>query len=191
MAGAKTVRPYFEDEHGEPDTLPAQFVDPVTKYCQPYPHWKAPLTKQVVWIPTYILRFRSMIPKDRGELSAKLHSLSDEQIVTLLHDGPFKSAQNAWRDMKKTNEELEVMRMGARRYQRIDRVSPIRIHQDLDSRICPLCRRPPCVPNTSIQFHRCRDRNGNISLIPAICPRTRAMMKASWLRSDRNIGLSG
>jgi hypothetical protein len=86
MVAAKSVRPYFEDEHGEPDTLPAQFVDPDTNYCQPYPHWKASLTKQVAWVPTYILRFRSTVPKDRSELSSVLHGLSDEQIVVLLHD---------------------------------------------------------------------------------------------------------
>jgi hypothetical protein len=27
------IRPYFEDTYGEADTLPAQFIDPDTKYC--------------------------------------------------------------------------------------------------------------------------------------------------------------
>lgn len=123
IAAAKFIRPYFEDEHGEPDTLPVQFVDPDTNYCRPYPHWKASLVKQVAWVPSYVLRFRSTIPNNRSELSTLLHSLSDEQIVILLHDGPFRSAQTAWRDMKKSDEELEAMRTHAQRYQRTERVS--------------------------------------------------------------------
>ncbi|KAG9092551.1 hypothetical protein FS749_015622 [Ceratobasidium sp. UAMH 11750] len=126
ITAAKAIQPYFEDDFGDPDTLPAQFMDPDTKYCQPYPHWKAPLTKQTAWIPTYILRFRSTIPSDRSELSTLLKSLSEEQIVILLNDGPFKTAQTVWRDMKKSDEELEVMRKNSRRYQRAERKATIR-----------------------------------------------------------------
>ncbi|KAG8686953.1 hypothetical protein FRC08_012247 [Ceratobasidium sp. 394] len=126
ISAAKSIRPYFEDDLGEPDTLPTQFVDPATKYCQPYPHWKAPLTKQVSWIPTFLLRFRSTIPNDQSDRSVLLRSLLDEQIIILLHDGPFKSAQTAWREMKKTDEEVEVMRASARRYQRADRKAAVR-----------------------------------------------------------------
>lgn len=122
IQAAKSIRPYFEDEYGEPDTLPEQFIDPETKYCQPYPHWKAPLTKQAAWVPTYILRFRSTISNDQSDLSILLRNLSDEQIIVLLSDGPFKSAQTAWRDLKKTDQELEAMRSNARRYQRAERV---------------------------------------------------------------------
>lgn len=122
IQAAKEIRPYFEDRYGEPDTLPEQFIDPETGYCQPYPHWKAQLIKQVAWIPTYVLRFRSTILNDQSELSNRLRSLSDEQIIILLSDGPFKSAQTAWRDMKKSDDELEVMRSCARRYQRVERV---------------------------------------------------------------------
>lgn len=120
---SREIRPYFEDEYGEPDTLPVQFIDPDTRYCRPYPHWKYPLTKQVAWIPTYILRFKSTIPKDGSDLANVLRNLLDEQIVILLNDGPFKSAQAAWRDMKKTDADVETMRSSARRYQRVDRVS--------------------------------------------------------------------
>ncbi|KAF8603709.1 hypothetical protein BDV93DRAFT_508345 [Ceratobasidium sp. AG-I] len=126
ISAAKEIHPYFEDEHGEPDTLPVQFVDPETKYCQPYPHWKASLAKQTAWIPTYILRFRSTVPNDRSDLSTMLRGLSDEQIVVLLSDGPFKTAQTAWRDMKKADEELEAMRSNARKYQRTERKATMR-----------------------------------------------------------------
>ncbi|KAG9084504.1 hypothetical protein FS749_005189 [Ceratobasidium sp. UAMH 11750] len=126
ITAAKAIQPYFEDELGDPDTLPAQFIDPETNYCQPYPHWKAPLTKQVAWLPTYLLRFRSTIPKDRSDLSAALNNLTDEQIIILLNDGPFKTAQTAWRDMKKTDEEVEVMRANARRYQKTERKATTR-----------------------------------------------------------------
>jgi hypothetical protein len=129
ITAAKSIRPYFEDEHGEPDTLPGQFIDPDTNYCQPYPHWKASLIKQLAWIPTYILRFRSTIPNDRSDLSNMLRGLSDEQIVILLHDGPFKSAQTAWRDMRKTDTELETMRAEARRYRRTDKAGGMRLHK--------------------------------------------------------------
>jgi hypothetical protein len=123
IVASRDIRPPFEDEFGEPDTLPAQFVDPDTHYCQPYPHWKWPLTKQVAWIPTYVLRFKTTIPKDQSDLSAVLRNLSDEHIIILLNDGPFKSAQAAWRDLKKSDADIEIMRSSARRYQPVDRVS--------------------------------------------------------------------
>ncbi|KAG8750948.1 hypothetical protein FRC12_012684 [Ceratobasidium sp. 428] len=121
ISAAKEIKPYFEDEYGDPDTLPAQFVDPDTNYCMPYPHWKAPLTKQVAWIPTFIQRFRATIPNDSSELSTILRDLSDEQIVILLNDGPFRTAQSAWRDLKKSDEEIEGMRKYSRKYQRTER----------------------------------------------------------------------
>jgi hypothetical protein len=123
IAAAREIRPPFEDEYGEPDTLPAQFVDPDSGYCRPYPHWKSGLTRQVIWVPTFILRFKATIPNDQSELSITLRGLSDEQIVILLNDGPFKSGQAAWRDMKKTDSEIDTMRSNSRRYQRVDRVS--------------------------------------------------------------------
>ncbi|QRV94933.1 hypothetical protein RhiJN_22951 [Ceratobasidium sp. AG-Ba] len=98
ITSAKGVRPHFEDDFSEPDTLPAKFLDPETNYCQPFPHWSASLTKQTAWVPTYLLRFRSTIPNNESELSNMLRALSDEQILILLHDGPFKTAQTTWRD---------------------------------------------------------------------------------------------
>ncbi|KAB5587918.1 hypothetical protein CTheo_8639 [Ceratobasidium theobromae] len=126
IRAAKEIGPHFEDQYGEPDTLPEQFTDPDTKYCQPRPHWKAPLTKQVAWVPTFLLRFRSTIPNDQSELSNRLRSLSDEQIVILLVDGPFRSARTAWQNMKKSEPEIEAMRSTSRRYQRSERKASIR-----------------------------------------------------------------
>ncbi|KAF8603014.1 hypothetical protein BDV93DRAFT_508771 [Ceratobasidium sp. AG-I] len=123
---ASEIRPFFEDEYGDPDTLPTQFVDPDTKYCRPYPHWKAPLVKQAAWVPTYILRFRSTVPNDQSELSNMLRNLTDEQVLILLNDGPFKSACAAWRNAKKTDAEIEAMRSSARRYQRSDKKAAVR-----------------------------------------------------------------
>ncbi|KAF8604848.1 hypothetical protein BDV93DRAFT_555276 [Ceratobasidium sp. AG-I] len=126
IAAASDIRPYFEDSYGEPDTLPSQFVDPDTNYCRPYPHWKTSLAKQPAWVPTYILRFRSTIPNDQSKLSTMLRGLSDEQILVLLNDGPFKSACTAWRNMKKTDTDIEAMRSSARKYQRCDRKAGVR-----------------------------------------------------------------
>jgi hypothetical protein len=123
ISSVKEIRPYFEDKYGEPDTLPAQFTDPLTGYCQPYPHWKLPLPKQPVWVPTFVLHFQSTIPNDQSETSTRLRGLTDELIVILLHDGPFKTAQAAWHDMKKMAMELQAMRSIAHQYQRADRVS--------------------------------------------------------------------
>ncbi|KAG9093099.1 hypothetical protein FRC06_011673 [Ceratobasidium sp. 370] len=92
ITAAREIRPFFEDEFDEPDTLPAQ----------------------------------STITNDRSELSNVLRNLSDEQIIVLLNDGPFKSAQAAWRDLRKTDVEIEVMRSNARRYQRCDRKAAVR-----------------------------------------------------------------
>jgi hypothetical protein len=124
MTAAKCVQPYFEDEHGQPDTLPDQFVDPDTGYCQPFPHWKLTLSKQVAWVPTYLQHFQSTIPNDNSNRSLKLWNLSDEQIIILLSDGPFKSAQTAWCNLKKTDKEVELMRAHVRQYQCVERVSP-------------------------------------------------------------------
>ncbi|KAG8707534.1 hypothetical protein FRC11_007354, partial [Ceratobasidium sp. 423] len=123
ISAAKEVCPPFEDEYGEPDTLPAFSRDPATGYRRPYPHWKVSLAhpKQLDWIPTYIMRFRGMIPNDNGELSRSLRDLSDEDIVALLYDGPFKTAAGAWNDTTKTPEELAQMRSQARRRQRLER----------------------------------------------------------------------
>ncbi|QRV96984.1 hypothetical protein RhiJN_25003 [Ceratobasidium sp. AG-Ba] len=126
ITSAKGVRPHFEDDFGEPDTLPAKFLDPETNYCQPFPHWSASLTKQTAWVPTYLLWFRSTIPNNESELSNMLRALSDEQILILLHDGPFKTAQTTWRDMRKSKEEIDTMRSNAPRYQRSDRKAAAR-----------------------------------------------------------------
>jgi hypothetical protein len=123
MVAAKSVCPYFEDEHGEPDTLPAQFINPETGYCQPFLHWQVLLTKQVAWVPTYIMHFRSTVLNDDSDLAKRLWALNDEQIIILLHDGPFKSAQTAWCDLKKSDEDLKQMWVQARRYARVEKVS--------------------------------------------------------------------
>ncbi|KAG8738429.1 hypothetical protein FRC10_006847 [Ceratobasidium sp. 414] len=47
-------------------------------------------------------------------------------VLILLNDRPFKSAQTAWRDMKKTDHEVEAMRSSVQRYQRGDRKASVR-----------------------------------------------------------------
>ncbi|KAG9119635.1 hypothetical protein FRC07_005263 [Ceratobasidium sp. 392] len=126
IQAAQHVRAFFEDAHGQPDTLPVQFRDPDTGFIQPYPHWLAPLTRQVAWIPTYISWFKAMIPNDQTALSKTLRDLSDEQIIILLCDGPFKTACAAWRLSKKTEEEMRQMRSETRRYQRGERKVAVR-----------------------------------------------------------------
>ncbi|CCO33671.1 hypothetical protein BN14_07756 [Rhizoctonia solani AG-1 IB] len=92
VESSSEIRVYFEHKNGEPDTLPVFFANPLTGYRRPHPHWKKSLTSQLEWIATYIERFRAMIPNNNSELSSLLRGLSDEQIVILLHDGPFKTA---------------------------------------------------------------------------------------------------
>ncbi|QRW07650.1 hypothetical protein RhiLY_06649 [Ceratobasidium sp. AG-Ba] len=121
ITSSKGIGPHFEDEYGEPDTLPAMFVDPETNYCRPYPHWTQPMDKQTAWLGTYLLRFRSTIPNDQSSLSNSLRNMSDERILTLLHDGPFKTAQTVWYNMNKTEEEIQSMKSNSRRYQRSER----------------------------------------------------------------------
>lgn len=115
--------PHFVDEHGNPDTLPAHAYDPITDYCQPYPHLTAALTRQTAWIPTYILRFIKTIPNNQSEVSRELLQLSEYDIVVLLYDGPFKSAQSSWIKKQKTDMEVKEMCTNSRRYARADRVS--------------------------------------------------------------------
>ncbi|QRV77038.1 hypothetical protein RhiJN_05053 [Ceratobasidium sp. AG-Ba] len=126
ITSSKGIGPHFEDEYGEPDTLPAMFVDPETNYCRPYPHWTQPMDKQTAWLGTYLLRFRSTIPNDQSSLSNSLRNMSDERILTLLHDGPFKTAQTVWYNMNKTEEEIQSMKSNSRRYQRSERKAALR-----------------------------------------------------------------
>ncbi|QRW01093.1 hypothetical protein RhiLY_09224 [Ceratobasidium sp. AG-Ba] len=126
ISAAASVRGYFLNAHGQPDTLPAQFVDPDTLYCRPYPHWGVSMTQQMAWVPTYLAQFRAMVPKDHSELSKVLNGLSDEQVVILLHDGPFKTACTTFKSSQKTEPELAQLRCKARRYQRIERKVAVR-----------------------------------------------------------------
>ncbi|QRV91933.1 hypothetical protein RhiJN_19951 [Ceratobasidium sp. AG-Ba] len=126
ISAARDIKPYFEDAYGNPDTLPAQFIDPNTGYCQPFPYWKGSLIKQVAWIPTFIQCFRTILPLEQPELAKQLSSLSDEAIVILLHKGPFKTCATAWRDAKRSDAEIKQMRLAARRYQRSDRKASAR-----------------------------------------------------------------
>ncbi|QRV82089.1 hypothetical protein RhiJN_10104 [Ceratobasidium sp. AG-Ba] len=122
---AKSIPPHYKDEYGEPDTLPLLFTDPETGYCTPKVHWKAVLTKQLAWVPTYLLWFRSTIPNDKSEVSTVLRSLTDEQIIILLHDGPLRTCQTMFRDKKKSEEELVEMRVQSLEYHRRDKASSL------------------------------------------------------------------
>ncbi|QRW08680.1 hypothetical protein RhiLY_07679 [Ceratobasidium sp. AG-Ba] len=55
------------------------------------------------------------------QLSQMMGSLSDEHIVTYLHNGPYKTAQAHWRNLKKSKDEIDEMRQAAWRYQRTDK----------------------------------------------------------------------
>ncbi|QRV96269.1 hypothetical protein RhiJN_24287 [Ceratobasidium sp. AG-Ba] len=118
---AREVKPYFLDKYGEPDTLPDQFKNPINGYIQPCPNWELSLAKQVIWVPTYVRQFRMSIPKNQTPQAEMLRNLSDEQIIVLLHDGPFRSASTAWRNMKKSDQEVKDMQSNARQYQRCER----------------------------------------------------------------------
>ncbi|CCO36530.1 hypothetical protein BN14_10668 [Rhizoctonia solani AG-1 IB] len=94
---SKDITVYFEHKNGEPDTLPLIFVNPQTGYCRPRPHWKKSLLKQLAWIMTF---------------------LSDEQIIILLCDGPFKTATTVWRDRKYTDAQIQELQSIERRKHR-------------------------------------------------------------------------
>ncbi|QRV88193.1 hypothetical protein RhiJN_16211 [Ceratobasidium sp. AG-Ba] len=118
ISSSKQIRAYFVDKFGNPETLPPQFAHPETGYIDPCPYWPGPLSAQIAWIPTYLLRFRLTIPNDQSDISKTLRNLSDEQIITYLNDGVYRTCQTVWRNMRKTPEELELARSSARRYQR-------------------------------------------------------------------------
>ncbi|QRV79854.1 hypothetical protein RhiJN_07869 [Ceratobasidium sp. AG-Ba] len=117
----KDIRAPFDNKHRRPDMLPAEFIDPATGSGTPYPDWRAALTSNMAWIPTYILLFRTTVPNDGSEVLTELQSLSDEHIVTYLHNGPYKTAQAHWRNLKKSKDEIDEMRQAAWRYQRTDK----------------------------------------------------------------------
>jgi hypothetical protein len=120
VVGLSVFKPNINGQ--EPGTLPEQFMAPFTKYCQAYPHRKVWLTKQPTWVSMFMLHFCPTIPNDYSELSNCLRDLSDEQIVILLSNWPSRTTQIAWRNMKKTDTELEAMRLNACWYQGANRV---------------------------------------------------------------------
>ncbi|KAF8602007.1 hypothetical protein BDV93DRAFT_509670 [Ceratobasidium sp. AG-I] len=61
-----------------------------------------------------------------SSVASKLAPRSDVSKPVLLNDGPFKSACTAWRNMKKTDTDIEAMRSSARKYQRCDRKAGVR-----------------------------------------------------------------
>ncbi|KAB5589018.1 hypothetical protein CTheo_7543 [Ceratobasidium theobromae] len=102
IKSAKDIGPPYEDEYGNPDTLPARFTDPVTKYCQPCPHW-------------------TTIPNGDSEISTILRGLTDENLASLLYHGPWKSARQAWVNMNKSPEILSAMRARKLEYHKAER----------------------------------------------------------------------
>ncbi|QRW03623.1 hypothetical protein RhiLY_02622 [Ceratobasidium sp. AG-Ba] len=123
IKSANHVQPYYEDEYGQPDTLPEAYFDRATGQGRVFPHWKAPLNKQLAWLPYYLRRFKATIPHDNSELSEALRALWDEEILVLLNNGAFKTCCAAWHTitLNKTKDEIEAMKSNARRYQRTKR----------------------------------------------------------------------
>ncbi|KAG9107919.1 hypothetical protein FRC07_008562 [Ceratobasidium sp. 392] len=107
IPSTKRIRPVYFKVDGSPDFFPEALKDKKTGYCTPCPHWGRSLSDQVEWIPTYLERFRAMIPKDDDPTSIKLRDLSDRQVIMLMHDGPFNSGQDTWRDMKRNSAAAE------------------------------------------------------------------------------------
>ncbi|KAG9123883.1 hypothetical protein FRC07_013639 [Ceratobasidium sp. 392] len=127
IAAAKEIRPYYLDAYGNHDVFPEQFVDPVTKYCMPFPHWGKTFQKQALWVPTYVNHFIGLIPKGDSELSVLLRGLSHEDIVVLLYNGPWKSALAAWRSANvKTEKELEKMQLNQAIYHQAQKKAQVR-----------------------------------------------------------------
>ncbi|QRV80056.1 hypothetical protein RhiJN_08071 [Ceratobasidium sp. AG-Ba] len=129
ISSAKEIRAFFVDEYGVPDTLPSQFADPQTGYIDPCPYWLGTLAKQLAWIPTYLLRVQITIPNNQTDLSKVLRSLTDEQILIYLNDGVYRTCQTTWRDMKKSDKEIETSRSSARQYKRRERRATTRARQ--------------------------------------------------------------
>ncbi|QRW10141.1 hypothetical protein RhiLY_09140 [Ceratobasidium sp. AG-Ba] len=123
IRSANDVQPYYEDEYGQPNTLPEAYFDRATGQGRVFPHWKAPLNKQLAWLPYYLRRFKATIPHDNSELSEALRALRDEEILILLNDGAFKTCCAAWHTitLNKTKDKIEAMKSNARRYQRTER----------------------------------------------------------------------
>ncbi|KAG8692777.1 hypothetical protein FRC09_010964 [Ceratobasidium sp. 395] len=112
--GAKALNnlaPHFEDEYGNADVFPSQFIDPVTKYCQPYPHWTIPFQKQALWVPTYVQIYYATIPQVKDpDLVAVLKSLSTEDVVALMYHGPWRTARATWARDHKDKSDIQAMR---------------------------------------------------------------------------------
>ncbi|KAF8735650.1 hypothetical protein RHS02_06437, partial [Rhizoctonia solani] len=124
---AGDISPPFEDQFGQPDTLPLIAIDPVTKYCHPFPHWNFLLASQIIWIPMFLSWFWAMIPNNNSKLSLALSSLSDKDICILMERGPWKTARGAWRTMNKSPEALAESRAIRLKYHKSARKATIRL----------------------------------------------------------------
>ncbi|KAG8733563.1 hypothetical protein FRC11_005146 [Ceratobasidium sp. 423] len=94
--------------HNIPDYLPVHLNNPMPAYCHPHPHWKLHLSEQVTCIMMFVLHFWVTVPRNGSALSTDLLRLSDDEIINLLYDGPFRTLQNAYHREKKDVAKVEV-----------------------------------------------------------------------------------
>ncbi|CUA74598.1 hypothetical protein RSOLAG22IIIB_11343 [Rhizoctonia solani] len=125
LNGKPAPHPSFVDSNGNDDYFPKAFADPITGYRQPFPNYDKPMDQQTAWVPTVYERFVSTVPHDNGSVSTMLRGLSDEQILILIHDGPFSTARGNWGKRGKLGNKDE-QNSHARREKRSERICEAR-----------------------------------------------------------------
>ncbi|KAF8759912.1 hypothetical protein RHS01_01388 [Rhizoctonia solani] len=171
---AGDISPPFEDQFGQPDTLPLIAIDPVTKYCHPFPHWNFSLASQIIWIPTFLSWFRAMIPNNNSELSLALSSLSDKDICILMERGPWKTARGAWRTMNKSPEALAESRAIRLKYHKSARKATIRLEY---------IRTIPALQGQEFEFLTAHNYMSEEEEVDGVTLVRRPAFRASWVNN--------
>ncbi|CCO28544.1 hypothetical protein BN14_02539 [Rhizoctonia solani AG-1 IB] len=80
----------------QPNYFPVHLKD-ATGYIRPAPNWSETFASNYPWFTTYIDRFRKMATNMQSAFGHVASQYTDQQILVLLHDGPFSSLVAAWK----------------------------------------------------------------------------------------------
>ncbi|CAE6520813.1 unnamed protein product [Rhizoctonia solani] len=106
--------PMFYLKNGVPDFFPDEFHDK-NGYCQPYFHWNLSFADNYPCVPTCILHVRAILPNNDTPLAKAARALTDEQIISLICHGPFRSLKNRFSAIKQNSpDDLYVKEAGKR-----------------------------------------------------------------------------
>ncbi|EUC61397.1 hypothetical protein RSOL_392930 [Rhizoctonia solani AG-3 Rhs1AP] len=106
--------PMFYSINGAPDFFPEAFREE-NGYCQPYPHWNLPFASNYPCIPTLVLFVRSITSNDNTPAGKAARALTDNQIISFICHGPFKSLKLSFNSAKSVSpDDPDIQSAGKR-----------------------------------------------------------------------------